>query len=138
MTFDPTKPVQTRRGLPARIICTNRKGVFSIIALIMQGREEDVSSHLANGQFSCGSNGIDDRDLINVPEKPKLRSWEPHEVPIGAIGRERHTHSDKFHFKQNYSEGELHYFRDNCEWVWPHEQFSTIIDWRPCGVETKP
>jgi len=32
--FDPSKPVQTRDGLPARIICTDAKCDFPIIGLI--------------------------------------------------------------------------------------------------------
>lgn len=32
--FDPTKPVQTRDGRKARIICTDAKGVLPIIALV--------------------------------------------------------------------------------------------------------
>ena len=69
--FDPSKPVQTRDGRKARIICTDRKGAPDyqpIIALTLRedGKSEYIISVDYNGQYSesPGNN-----DLVNVPEK---------------------------------------------------------------------
>lgn len=72
MTFDPTKPVQTRGGLPVRILCTDRQVAgpperLCIVGLVRRGGGEvlwswnkDGSKHL---HFSS------DLDLINIPVK---------------------------------------------------------------------
>lgn len=68
MAFDPTKPVQTRDGRPARIICTDRNTEINvpIIALVTDnsGREGiqcyDSEGHLYGSRESV-------TDLINVP-----------------------------------------------------------------------
>ena len=59
--FDPTKPVQTRGGYPARIICTDRKNDWPIIALVtdQNGREAMYSYN------SDGTTGSFKLDLIN-------------------------------------------------------------------------
>jgi hypothetical protein len=69
MTFDPTKPVQTRDGKPARIICTDYEspGGFPIIALVKSGIVEYPQAYKADG--GCSFNGICETDLINVPTK---------------------------------------------------------------------
>lgn len=66
MTFDPTKPVQTRNGLPARILCTDAEGVCPIIALVTtsHGNEEPVRRK-ANGRLHEDS-GSYYLDLVNV------------------------------------------------------------------------
>ncbi|NIA67799.1 hypothetical protein HBA54_04275 [Pelagibius litoralis] len=74
MTFDPTKPVQTRDGRKARIICTDRRTtVYSILALITEndGYEYIESYTKAGhryGDEDCDSCSV---DLINIPEEPK-------------------------------------------------------------------
>lgn len=66
-TFDPTKPVQTRDGRPARIICTDRKGEFPIVALLDYD-EVDARAFAANG--TVWGDGPDHKnDLINIPTK---------------------------------------------------------------------
>lgn len=77
--FDPTKPVQTRDGHPARIICTDREGPqnnlknnlnWPIIALVRKrsGCEMAVS-YDASGRIG-GSQVREHRfDLVNVPER---------------------------------------------------------------------
>ena len=129
MSFDPTKPVQTRGGFAAVIIHTEAAGDHPIVALV-----EDNSGHqLARMYTSTGIHGVgpSNFDLVNIPEEPKLRPWKLHEIPIGALGRCR---------------GETRYSMivnpclDHCtdlyatqyEWCWPHEQFEN--KWRPCGV----
>lgn len=69
MTFDPTKPVQTRDGRPVRIIATDRKSSAgaSIVALVPHpvADEEDVVRFKADGTFFSGGRNS---DLVNVPE----------------------------------------------------------------------
>lgn len=72
--FDPTKPVQTRSGKPARILCTDRKywdGTRPLVALVSGGDgEEQLGTYPASGRFLDG--GSDDPDdLVNVPEQTK-------------------------------------------------------------------
>lgn len=68
-TFDPTKPVQLRRGNPARIVATDAKGRFPILALYEdEGSECPILRH-ANGTCSYKDNPY---DLINVPETVEL------------------------------------------------------------------
>ena len=66
--FDPTKPVQTRDGSPARIVCTDRKGGPPLIALVRgQERAERICSFYPNGQV-CTTH-CSGPDLVNVPER---------------------------------------------------------------------
>jgi hypothetical protein len=62
--LDLTKPVQTRRGDPARVICKNRVGKYPIIALV--GPHELVYGYTPQGEFEYGA--LTDADLVNVPE----------------------------------------------------------------------
>ena len=71
MTFDPTKPVQTREGWKARILATdiNDYGGETIAAAITHPGDgaELLRSYYPNGQYYDGDpSGL---DLINVPEK---------------------------------------------------------------------
>ena len=69
MTFDPTKPVQTRDGRKARILCTDAKGGQPIVALVttFDNEAEHVVRFRSDG--GCYSRGADPvHDLINVPE----------------------------------------------------------------------
>ena len=82
--FDPTKPVQTRHGLKARIICTDRVCVQPIVALITDSKgNEQISSFNTSGAFWPNETQAAN-DLINIPEPKKLRPWKPEEVPVGA------------------------------------------------------
>lgn len=72
MTFDPSLPVQTRAGHPARIICTDAEGAFPIIALLsiadVGGCPRDIPySYTVDGR--SGINRTSCRDLINVPTR---------------------------------------------------------------------
>lgn len=66
--FDPTKPVKTRDGREARIICTDRVGDNNIIALV---KDEDGGEYA----ISCNETGkrwLSDEckeDLVNILEK---------------------------------------------------------------------
>jgi hypothetical protein len=70
--FDPTKPVQTRGGLPVRIICSDRKdSEIPIVALIDKGDGgEAVECYRADGTAFSRCNS--DRDLVNLPERKRL------------------------------------------------------------------
>lgn len=72
-TFDPTKPVQTRDGRKARIICTDRKGTeYPIIALVEDedGEEGDYAFSATGSYWDSGEEMVD--DLINIPEREVL------------------------------------------------------------------
>lgn len=69
MSFDPTKPVQTRDGRKARILTTNLKATSYTLAaaVICFGEEECIYTLLPNGRID---NAAESRmDLINIPEK---------------------------------------------------------------------
>lgn len=80
--FDSTKPVQTRGGEPARIICTDRAPPYSIVALI--DSSERVEIFTKDGKFVDEEHETDD-DLINIPEQ--IESWF-YRSPDGAYMRD--------------------------------------------------
>lgn len=65
--FDPTKPVTTRDGRPARIICTDTKGTNPIVALIMHRNGMETTLHY--NPYGRWAGGSDHADLINVVVK---------------------------------------------------------------------
>jgi len=66
--FDPTKPVQTRDGRKARIICTDKESVHTIVALIKKScGTEYAQTYLRDGL--CYLHRESDEDLINIPER---------------------------------------------------------------------
>lgn len=74
--IDFSKPVQTRAGLPVRLLCHDAKGNFPVVALIIRpdGKEEAAEHYTADGyRYSAGS--INDRDLVNVPAVRTLHVW---------------------------------------------------------------
>ncbi len=73
-TFDPTKPVRTRDGKPARILCTDARGDLPIVALVgAPGESEYVQRFTKDG---CAYRNVPlPHDLINVPEKRTLDIW---------------------------------------------------------------
>ena len=72
--FDPTKPVQTRDGRPARIVATDYKAhspAFCIIAIVPpkdNPQIELIQLFTKEGTAVAGANW----DLINIPEKRTL------------------------------------------------------------------
>lgn len=63
--FDPTKPVQTRDGRKARIICTDLKDTKPLVVLVARENGiEDIQTYTMEGKFFCI--GDDPRDLINI------------------------------------------------------------------------
>ena len=69
--FDPTKPVRTRCGCPARILCTDREsnGAGSIVALvrIRKGAERVHTYYAAGHLWEDGREA--DGDLVNIPAR---------------------------------------------------------------------
>lgn len=67
--LDLNKPVQTRDGHEARIICTDRKHKdYPVIALITEkDRKETLKSFTLDGRYLEDTKRPN--DLINVPEK---------------------------------------------------------------------
>ena len=74
--FDLNKPVQTRDGRAARIICTdacNRQ--YPIVALVAQtGGRELPLTFTTEGLFEAYREGGSE-DLVNVPENIKGHYW---------------------------------------------------------------
>lgn len=67
--FDPTKPVQTRDGKPARIMTTDCKNDnFPIAALIDYGNSEIAEFYTIDGFLREDHQELD-IDLVNCPEK---------------------------------------------------------------------
>lgn len=89
MAFDPTKPVQTRDGRKARVICTDfRDPKRPIVAVITRAFAEDgeyLQTFKADGTDLSHDKSPD--DLVNVPEKARVwieivrsvraQGWEP-------------------------------------------------------------
>ena len=71
--LDLTKPLQTRDGRPARVICTDRNGVeTSIVALVMVDGNEIPYCYTSNG---CCGTAPHPLDLINAPVKHVREYW---------------------------------------------------------------
>ena len=80
--FDPTKPVQTRDGRKARIICTDRVCAQGSIVALVEPRatfpmltrsptivphpNEVLKTYYSDGSYLRGD--VDHDDLVNVPE----------------------------------------------------------------------
>lgn len=84
-TFDPLKPVQTRDGRPAEIICRD-------IREYPTSNEGHLVAKIEDKHILFFDNGFvhrhrqSDSDLINIPEAPKWRAWNnSKEVPVGAL-----------------------------------------------------
>ena len=63
------KPVCTRDGRKARIVCFDVKGDKPIIALIEYEIDERPCNYFANGRFYSNPNENNDADLMMLPEK---------------------------------------------------------------------
>ena len=64
---NPSRKVVTRSGKNARIICTNAKNVYSVVALIAEDKYERVETYLKDGRYSESRQSSD--DLFFAPEK---------------------------------------------------------------------
>lgn len=64
---NPTRKVVTKDGHSVRIICTDAKGQWPIVALVDYGTDEDIESYYSDGKWS---NREEDRlDLFFTPER---------------------------------------------------------------------
>jgi hypothetical protein len=65
---------QTRDGRDVRIVCTDAKGNWPIVALVYDGASEKASSYTRRGNYSL--NTVTAHDLIDAP-KPKrvIEGW---------------------------------------------------------------
>ena len=74
--LDLTKPVQTRSGLPVRILATDRKGEQPVVAAVdgyfIRGTETILNYRLDGAMSPYGTS---DGDLVNVPEAPRKRTF---------------------------------------------------------------
>ena len=64
---NPSRKVVTRCGKNARIICTDAKNVYSVVALIAEDKYERVETYLKDGRYSESRQSSD--DLFFAPEK---------------------------------------------------------------------
>ena len=64
---NPSRKVITRDGRPARIICTNTKGKYPVVALVENDDREITYDFNAEGKYLDGDE--DDRDLFFASEK---------------------------------------------------------------------
>ena len=64
---NPSRKVVTRSGKNARIICTDAKNVYSVVALITEDKFERVETYLKDGIYSEDRQSSD--DLFFAPEK---------------------------------------------------------------------
>lgn len=64
---NPTRPIITRDGKSARIICTDRVGRWPIVALISDNGEEIICSFTTNGKKYAQE--MEKSDLFFAPEK---------------------------------------------------------------------
>lgn len=70
--IDWTKPVQTRDGRKARVICTDMRGgvgQLTVVVLIEHQDGEYVVTTRANGWFWAGGMAC---EIVNVPERTEL------------------------------------------------------------------
>lgn len=67
--LDLTKPVQTRDGHPVRILCTDRKGKYPVVGLVISNYDDDfIRCWPVSGIYDLDR--LQHLDLINVPPKP--------------------------------------------------------------------
>ena len=64
---NPNRKVVTRNGRSARIICTDAKGNYPIVALIEEGGYDNALSYTKNGKLYVGE--TNDYDLFFATEK---------------------------------------------------------------------
>lgn len=73
--FDPTKPVQTRDGRPARIIATgvkSRDPSMSVVAILTEPDGMETLHTFNKNGFWSRDQFLPEIDLINIPEKREV------------------------------------------------------------------
>lgn len=66
--FDPTKPVKTRDGRKARIVCTDRMGYWGPILALVQIEVDREEAHNYRADGRLRSDKESHLDLVNIPE----------------------------------------------------------------------
>lgn len=86
MTFDSSKPVQTRDGRPARIICTDAKygDTARIVGLITQPNGDEFVAHYQSDGVWRNSGVTSHDDLINTPVTHEV-VVTLHKNPLGDL-----------------------------------------------------
>ena len=64
---NPSRKVVTRCGKNVRIVCTDAKNVYSVVALIAEDKSERAETYLKDGRYSENRQSSD--DLFFAPEK---------------------------------------------------------------------
>ena len=64
---NPNRKVVTRSGRPVRILCTDAKGYYPVIGLVLSKEVEDPNSYTENGVYLNGSESSS--DLFFAPER---------------------------------------------------------------------
>ena len=88
---NPAKKVVTRDGRKARVVCTDKKGKYPIVALVenYDGTYEYDFAFTKDGMFYTYT--ADDKDLFFAPEAP-----EKHEGWVNIYKNERDHYFGKF------------------------------------------
>lgn len=66
---NPDRKIVTRDGHAVRILCTDKKGKWPIVALIYKGEEEDLVTYTKDGQKYIPKAEVNLNDLFFAPEK---------------------------------------------------------------------
>ena len=64
----------TRCGYQVRIICTDRKGPYPVIALLNNGKEDAIVSYTVEGRSNI--NAVSSYDLVMVSEKRYINIFQ--------------------------------------------------------------
>ena len=64
---NPSRKVMTRKRIPVRILCTDAKGEYPIVALVKNESKEIANNFTKDGRLYKDSK--DDRDLFFAPER---------------------------------------------------------------------
>lgn len=104
---NPSRKVVTRDGCPVRILCTDRKGDYSIIALVenCDSTEESLYTYTKDGY--CGYASSDKDNLFFAPEKQTgwinvYRNSDSGHVYAGAVYDSQEDAKKRKAFDENY------------------------------------
>lgn len=97
--LDLTKPVQTRRGLPVRILATDLRSACPVVGVVSYPDFDSVETWTLDGKFAPDDNDEYEMDLVNVPVETRryfpttkgrysLQVWEYTVGSCEAIGFE--------------------------------------------------
>lgn len=84
--IDWTKPIQTRSGRPARVLCTDLKDTeYPVaVAVLVSDKHEAAYTYTAEGKYAI--EGDEPFDIINVPEK-RVRYFNVFDMSEGFNSR---------------------------------------------------